>query len=142
MLHHHNLEIHQREKEGIVVLDLHGKLEMGRGDIALRDSVENLLGQGNRRLILNLDQVSEIDTAGSGVLLSLAQQYRQDGGKMVLFHVDRVHAKIYEMTRLEAVMEIYPDEIDAVNSFFPGRTPPHYDILDYVESQKDPNAQT
>jgi len=141
MLHQVKLEIHQREKEGIVILDIHGKLEIGNGDITLRDFVEDLLAQGNRRLILNLEHVSGIDTAGAGVLLLLAQRYREEQGKMVLFHVDRVHAKIYEMTRLEAVMEAYPNEIDAVNSFFPDRTPPHYDILEYVESQRGQNDQ-
>jgi len=136
MLHNQNFEIRQREREEIVILDLHVKLVMGSGDIALSDFVENLLGQGNRRLILNLEQVAEIDTAGSGVLLLLAQRYRTEGGRMVLYHVDRVHAEIYEIARLEAVMEIYRDEIDAVNGFFPDRTPPHYDILEYVECQK------
>lgn len=138
MLHHSSLEIQQRENQGIAILDLRGKLEMGRGDIVLRDYVENVLGAANHRLIFNLEHVSDIDTAGSGVLLFLAQEYRQNGGKLVLFHVGRVHAQIYELARLETVIEIYRDEIDAINSFFPDRTPSRYDILDYVESQKDP----
>lgn len=133
MLHHSALEIHSRENQGIVILDLRGKLEMGNGDIALRDSVESQFGQGNRQLILDMALVSDIDTAGAGVLLFLAQQYHDAGRKLVLLKVDRAHAKIYEMARLETVIEIYPDEIDAVNSFFPDRTVPHYDILEYVE---------
>jgi len=143
MFHHADLEIHQREIEGVLILDLSGKLEMGRGDIALRDFVETLLGQGNRKLLLDMAKVLAIDTSGSGVLLILAQEYRAAGGRMGLFHVDRGHAKIYEMARLESVLEVYPDEIDAVNSFFPGRTTAHYDILNYVESQhhEDPGKE-
>ncbi|MGP0071983.1 MAG: STAS domain-containing protein [Bryobacteraceae bacterium] len=135
MLHHTNLEIHQRENEGVVILDLHGKIEMGRGDIALREFVQTLLEQGNRQLILDLAQVSAVDTAGAGVLLFLADEYRAQGGKLVLLKVDKVHAEIYEVARLETVMEFCPDEIDAVNSFFPDRVTRHYDILNYVESQ-------
>jgi|SRR5665213_161277 len=136
MLHHNNLDMHQREKEGIAILDLHGNLVMGSGDIALRDFVQSLLDGGNRKLSLNLAQVSEIDTSGNGVLLFLAQEYRNAGGKMVLFNIAHSHGKIYEMARLETAIEIYRDELDAVNSFFPDRKTPHYDILDYVESQQ------
>src|ERR1051326_596281 len=118
MLHHSSLEIHQREDQGIVILDLHGELEMGNGDVALREFVENLLGQGKRTLILDLAHVSAIDTAGSSVLLFLAQQYQAAGGRLALFKLDPIHAKIYELARLETAIEIYPDELDAVNSFF------------------------
>jgi anti-sigma B factor antagonist len=135
VFHHNELEINRREEQGIVILGLRGKLEMGRGDVALRDYAGSLLAQGNRQLILDLAGVTSIDTAGSGELLLLAERYREAGGKMSLMHVDRVHAKIYELASLETAMEIYPDQLEAVNSFFPGRTPTHYDILDYVESQ-------
>jgi anti-sigma B factor antagonist len=135
MLHHSDLEIHQREDQGVVILDLHGKIEMGRGDIALREFVQTLLEQGNRQLVLNMAQVSAVDTAGAGVLQFLSDEYRAKGGKLVLLKADKVHAEIYEVARLETVMEFCADEIDAVNSFFPGRLPPHYDILNYVESQ-------
>jgi anti-sigma B factor antagonist len=132
---HHNLEIRQREKEGIAILDLHGKLVLGGGDIALRDFVQALYDHDSRQLILDLGQISEIDTAGNGVLLFLAEQYRDGGGKLVLFNIAHTHGKVYEMARLEAAVEIYRDELDAINSFFPDRKVAHYDILDYVESQ-------
>jgi anti-sigma B factor antagonist len=137
MLHHKDLEIHQRETQGVVILDLRGKLEMGRGDIALREYAENALEQGNRKLILDLAQVSAVDSAGAGVLLFLFDQYRAQGGKLVLLKLDKVHAEIYEVARLETVMEMYTDEVDAVNSFFPDRAVAHYDILDYVESHEN-----
>ncbi len=134
VLHHHHLNIHQREREGIVILDLDGRLVMGGGDIALRDFIQSLLEGGNRQLILNLVKVFEIDTAGNGVLLLLAQQYRDAGGKVALFNIAHAHGKLYEMARLETVVEIYRNELDAVNSFFPDRKVSHYDILEYIES--------
>lgn len=54
---------------------------------------------------------------------------------MVLYNIARSHGKIYELARLETAIEIYRDELDAVNSFFPDRKVTHYDILDYIESQ-------
>jgi anti-sigma B factor antagonist len=135
MLHHDHLKIHQRENEGIVILDLHGKLVMGSGDIALRDFVQTLLEGGNRKLTLKLAEVHEIDTSGTGVLLFLSEAYRKAGGKMVLFNIAHAHGHVYEMARLEAVVEIYRDELDAINSFFPDRKVTRYDILEYIESQ-------
>jgi anti-sigma B factor antagonist len=132
---HRGLEIQQREKEGIVILDLKGHLVMGGGDIALREFVQGLFDPGNRRLILDFAQTVEIDTAGMGVLLLLAQQYSGDGGRMVLFNIAHTHGHVYEMARLEAAIEIYRDELDAVNSFFPDRVTVRYDILEYVEKQ-------
>ncbi len=134
MLHHAHLEIHQRQGEGIDILDLKGRLVLGGGEVALRDFVQSLFDGGNRKLILNLHGVSEVDTSGMGVLLLLAQQYLEAGEKMVLFSLARTHGKVYEMARLESAVEIYRDELDAINSFFPDRKVVRYDILDYVET--------
>jgi anti-anti-sigma factor len=139
MLHHTGLGIHQRETEGIVIIDLDGKLVMGRGETALSDFIGKLFDTGNRQLILNLAAISEIDTSGTGSLLILSQEYLNAGGKMVLYNIAHAHGKIYEMARLESAIEIYRDELDAVNSFFPDRKTPRYDILEYVEEQKDRN---
>ena len=144
MLHHNKLDIHQREREGIVILDLHGNLIMGKSDIALRDFIQSLFDACNRQLILNLANIAEIDTSGMGSLLFLSEQYGDAGGKLVLFNIAHSHGKVYEMGRLEAAVEIYRDELDAVNSFFPDRKVVRYDILDYVESQphEDKNHKT
>lgn len=141
MFNHDDLEIHQREREGIIILDLKGHLVMGHGDCALRGSVQTLFDSGNRRLILNMAGVSNIDTIGSGGLLFLAQQYREAGGKLVLFQLSHAHGKLYEMARLEAALEIYNEELDAVNSFFPDRAVPRYDILDFIEQREHPSEK-
>jgi anti-sigma B factor antagonist len=131
---HHNLDIHQRDRDGITILDLHGNLVMGKSDIALHDFVQALFDRDNRRLILNLAQISEVDTTGMESLLFLSQEYSDAGGKLVLFNIAHSHGKVYEMARLETVVEIYRDELDAINSFYPDRKVVRYDILDYVET--------
>lgn len=142
MLHHNQLDIQQTENEGIAILNLHGKLVMGSGEISLRDSVQSLLDGGNRQLMLNLAAVSDIDSSAIGMLLLLSEEYSKAGGKLVLFNVPREHGKVYEMARLEAAIEIYRDQLDATNSFFPDRAPPRYDILEYVESQAHTEIQS
>jgi anti-sigma B factor antagonist len=138
MFNHDHLEIHQRENEGIVILDLKGNLALGGGDIPLRDFVQSLFDGGNRRLILNLAHISSVDTSGAGILLLLAQQYLAAGGRLALFQLPHAHVEVYELARLETALEIYGVELDAVNSFFPDRAIKHYDILDYVEHRNDP----
>jgi len=142
MFDHNQLTIHQRENEGIVILDLKGHLVLGSGDNALRESVQALFDAGNRQLILNFAGVSNIDSAGAADLLFLAQEYRTAGARLVLFQLAHAHGELYEMARLEAALEIYAVELDAVNSFFPERAVAHYDILDYVEhrSEAEKNA--
>ena len=140
MFDHDKLEIHQRENEGIVVLDLKGHLVLGAGDNALRETVQSLFGGGNRKLVLNLAHVANIDSSGAAVLFALAQQYGGAGGKLVLIQLAHVHATLSEMARLEATIEFYELELDAVNSFFPERVIRHYDILDYVEHRNDPKT--
>ena len=136
MFDHNNIEIHEREREGIVLLDLKGHLVLGAGDTTLREAVQSLFDGGNRKLILNLGDVSNIDTVGAGALLYLAEEYRAAGGKLVLFELVHPHGELYEMARLEAAIEIYGEELAAVNSFFPERAVAHYDILDYVEHRE------
>jgi anti-sigma B factor antagonist len=140
MFDHDKLEMHQRENEGIVVLDLKGHLVLGAGDNSLRDTVQSLFDGGNRKLVLNLAHLSNIDSAGAAVLYALAQQYGAAGGKLVLVQLVHVHAELSEMARLEATIEFYQLELDAVNSFFPERVIRHYDILDYVEHRNDPKT--
>jgi anti-sigma B factor antagonist len=142
MFDHNNIEIHEREREGIVLLDLKGHLVLGAGDTTLREAVQSLFDGGNRKLILNLGDVSNIDTVGAGALLYLAEEYRAAGGKLVLFELVHPHGELYEMARLEATIEIYSEELAAVNSFFPERAVAHYDILDYIEhSEHQPEPE-
>ena len=136
-----HLEIHQHEREGITILDLKGHLVMGDADTALRNAVQALFESGNRKLILNMGEVSRIDTTGMGTLLTLSQQYRSAGGRLALYALAHTHGEVYEMARLETALEIYAEEVDAVNSFFPDRAVTHYDILDFVEHLEEEAAQ-
>jgi anti-sigma B factor antagonist len=129
-----NLEVKQRERDGAVILDLEGRLVLGDEDLELRRRVMSLLEAGSRKLILNLKDVTEFDTAGLTTLEFFAEKFREAGGRCVLLNLDPEHAEPSAVLKLSTAFETYRDELDAVNSFFPDRTVPHYDILEFVAS--------
>jgi anti-sigma B factor antagonist len=130
------LVIQQREKEGITILDLKGKIILGPEDLSLRERLLSLLDQGIRNVVLNLKEVTHIDTAGVGTLVFCTEKFRAAGGRLVLVNLTPAQASVANILKLDSELDIYPDELDAVNSFFPDRAVPHYDILQLVEQIK------
>ena len=130
-----SLEIIQREHEGLDILDLKGDLILGPGDQELRDDLERLLKAGLTRLILNLGDVRELDTTGLGTLLFAHSEIRAVAGRLAIFNLQPHHREVLMQARLETVVEVFKDEQDAINSFFPGRQTQHYDILQFVDSE-------
>jgi anti-sigma B factor antagonist len=130
------LEIEQRQNEGIFILDLKGRLVLGPEDLAVRQRLQTLLDAGRHSVIINLKEVSDIDSTGLGTLVNCALRFRDSGGKLVLLHLSDSQARLPDILKLNAVFETYRDEAPAVNSFFPERTINRYDILDFVEEQE------
>jgi len=130
------LEIQQRVKEGITILDLYGKLVLGSEDLLLREWMLSLLTQGVHNIILNLERVSTIDTAGLGTLVNCAGAAGSCGGKVALVSLVPAQDGVLNILQLNIQLEVYSEEADAVNSFFPGRRAVKYDILDFVENLK------
>jgi anti-sigma B factor antagonist len=130
------LAIVQREQEGIKILDLNGPLEFGPSDLEFRDELAKLAQAGSNRVIVNLQEVGHLDTAGLGTLLFALAKLRKAGGRLALMNLNPSHIGLVLLARLEAVFEIFPHEQDAINSFFPDRKVPHFDILKFVQSQE------
>ena len=135
-----NLEIKQRESEGIVILDLRGKLILGPEDALARQEILGLLESGHKNLIVNLKNVADIDTLGVGTLAMFATKFKETGGRVVLVDLSEAHTKVWDTLKLNTVLDIYSDELSAVNSFFPERKVAHYDILEFVEEQEQKKA--
>ena len=133
LIHQPDLHIEQRETEGIIILDLKGKLVLGPADSALRQRLQELLESGHVNVILNLKHVTEIDTSALGTLIFCSKKFRDAGGKLVLLNLTPKHTGLSNTVKLNDAFEIYQDEITAVNSFFPERVTPHYDVLQFVE---------
>jgi len=127
------LEIEQREREGIIILDLNGRITVGREASSLREKINELSAAGTRNLVLNLLHVDYIDSTGLGALVMCATSLRKVGGTMRLLNLNRRNIELLVMTKLATVFEIFTDEQDAVNSFFPDRKINTFDILSFVQ---------
>jgi anti-sigma B factor antagonist len=130
-----SFHIEQQEREGIVILDLKGPLTLGHADLDLRDKVAALHESGKVNIVLNLQEVTDIDSTGLGTLVFASARLRKAGGKLTLVNVNRAHLKLFLLTRLAIAFEFFHDEQDAVNSYFPDRALKHFDVLAFVDQE-------
>jgi anti-sigma B factor antagonist len=128
-----SLEIGRREREGIVLLDLEGRLTAGEEAARLRETLRELAAAGSTRVVLNLQGVDYIDSTGLGALVIGYTSLKKAGGKLVLLHLNRRTVELLVFTKLTTVFEIFAEEQEAVNSFFPDRAIQRFDILRYLE---------
>lgn len=130
------LDITQREREGVVILDLKGRLKAGDEATAFRDKIAEVVQSGMHNLVANLEGVDYIDSTGLGALVVSATSLRKNSGNMKLLHLNRRNIELLVMTKLATVFEIFTDEQDAVNSYYPDRKIKTFDILDFVQQMK------
>jgi len=130
-----SLEITLREREGVTVLDLKGRITAGPEATALRDQMAGFYQDG-RNVVLNLAHVDYIDSTGLGALVMCATSMRKHGANLKLLNLTRRNIELLVMTKLATVFEIFGDEQDAVNSFFPDRKIQKFDILNFVQQMK------
>src|SRR5689334_11549047 len=127
------LDIQQKEREGIVILECKGRITVGPEATALRDKIAELNTAGNRNVVLNLSNVDYIDSTGLGAMVICVTSLRKNGGNMKLVNLNRRNIELLVMTKLATVFEILGDEQDAVNSYYPDRKINTFDILDFVK---------
>jgi anti-sigma B factor antagonist len=131
-----SLDIAEREREGIVLLDMKGRITMGEEANAFRTKVTTLTQSGTSKFIFNMGQVDYIDSTGLGAIVMCSTGVRKAGGSAKLLNLNRRNIELLVMTKLATIFEIFTDEQDAVNSFFPGREIKRFDILSFVQQQK------
>ena len=131
-----SLEITRHSTEGIVILDLNGRLTFGQEDLDFRRELDSLVKAGKTRIALNFVDLGKLDTTGLGTLLFALAKLRKAGGNLAIFNVKPAHIELLTEVRLETVFEAFEDEQDAIDSFFPDREVKRFDILEFVESLK------
>jgi anti-sigma B factor antagonist len=131
------LEITEREREGIVLLDMKGRIVAGSESGAFRDELAGLQAEGKLEAILNLAEVDFIDSTGLGAMVVSASTLKKAGGKVKLLSLNKRNIELLVITRLTTMFELFDDEQDAVNSFFPGREIKTFDILSFVKQMKE-----
>lgn len=130
------LEIQQKEREGVPILDLKGRITVGPEATALREKVASLTAASIKNIVLNLAHVDYIDSTGLGALVIVATSLRKAGGNVKLVNLNRRNIELLVMTKLATVFEIFNDEQDAVNSYYPDRKIKTFDILNFVQQMK------
>ena len=111
------LEITQRETNGIYVLTLTGRLVLGPESIGLRTTIDNLLSSGAAKIVVGLEHVNFVDSAGIGSLIEIHRKTKAQGGRLLLAHLGPRLKQALEMARLLPIFEIYATETEAVAGF-------------------------
>jgi anti-sigma B factor antagonist len=132
-----SMEIQRREREGITILDMKGRLAVGESCTLLRESVNEQVAQGNKQIILNLQHIDYIDSTGLGSMVICYTSLQKMGGGMKLVNLNRRNLELMLLTKLSTIFHIFGEEQEAVNAFFPEREIKHFDILSFVQKQKD-----
>ena len=111
------LDVKQRQAGDVSILDLSGSVRMGDGAISLRNAIRGLIEQGNKKILLNLAGVKNIDSSGIGELIANYTTMSRDGGQLKLLKLTDKIRDLLVITKLLTVFDSYDDEAEALNSF-------------------------
>lgn len=131
------LHIAKRDREGVQIADMRGRLVVGDEVSAFRTLVDEVSLDKDPRLILNLREVEYIDSTGLGALVMAVAQLKKIAGVTKLLHLNKRNIELLVLTKINTMFEVFDDETDAVNSFFPGREIRKFDILAFVQGLKN-----
>ncbi|HUP63765.1 MAG TPA: STAS domain-containing protein [Thermoanaerobaculia bacterium] len=106
-----------RNVNGVEIIKLEGKITIGAGDSQLRDVIANAVKDGKNHILLDMNQVSTIDSSGIGELVGAYTTVANRGGKLKLLHLPPKVTDLLQVTQLITVFEVYENEGDAVGSF-------------------------
>ena len=106
-----------RRVDGVTILDLSGRITLGEGSVVLRDQIRDLLGKGEKKILLNLGDVTYIDSSGIGELVSAFTTVRNQGGDLKLLNLTKKVHDLLQITKLYTVFDVKDDEASAVASF-------------------------
>lgn len=106
-----------RRIDGVNIIDLSGRITIGEGTVVLRDAVRNLLQRNEKNILLNLADVSYIDSSGIGELVSSFTTVGNQGGRLKLLSLTKKVHDLLSITKLLTVFEVFDDEARAIQSF-------------------------
>ena len=111
------MQIEQRAVGDVVVLDLKGRVTLGEGDELLKDKINSLLQQDKKQLLLNLENVPYIDSAGLGEIVRTYTTVSRQGGKLKLLNLTKRIQDLLAITKLLTVFDTYDSEAEALKSY-------------------------
>jgi len=101
----------------VTILDVAGKITLGDGSVVLREKVKELVAGGNKKVLLNLGNVTYIDSSGIGELVAAFTSVSNSGGALKLLHLTKRVQDLLQITKLYTVFEVHDDEAKAIGSF-------------------------
>ena len=111
------MQITERSVGDVMVLDIKGKITLGEGDEQLKDKVNSLVNQGQRKMVLNLAEVPYLDSAGLGEVVRAYTTVSRQGGSLKLLGLTKRITDLLSITKLLTVFETFDSEDEAVRSF-------------------------
>jgi anti-sigma B factor antagonist len=111
------MEIAERTVSEVTVLDLKGKMTLGEGDELLKDKINSMLASGKKKLVLNLEGVPYIDSAGLGEIVRTYTTVSRQGGSLKLLNLTKRIEDLLSITKLLTVFETFETEAEAIKSF-------------------------
>jgi anti-sigma B factor antagonist len=106
-----------RRVDGVTILDLSGRITLGEGSVVLRDQIRDLLSKSEKKILLNLGDVTYIDSSGIGELVSAFTTVRNQGGELKLLNLTKKVHDLLQITKLYTVFDVKDDEASAVKAF-------------------------
>ena len=112
-----SIKVSTRMVDGVVIVDLFGQLRLGEGTSKLRQVVQELLAEGYRKLLLNMENVLHVDSSGIGELMGCYTSVKNSGGQLKLLQLHKNVRNLMEVTRLYSIFDTHEDLATAVKSF-------------------------
>jgi anti-sigma B factor antagonist len=111
------LKMTTREVDGVTVIAMDGRIVLGEESNALREKVKALIAEGKKKIVLNMDNITFIDSAGLGTLVSAHHSAKAQGSSMRLCHLGTKFTEVLQITKLLTIFDVYNTEAEAVASF-------------------------
>ena len=111
------LKMTNREVDGVSVVALDGRIVLGEESNALREKVKSLIGEGKKKVVLNMANITFIDSAGLGTLVAAHHSAKSQGAALKLAHLGSKFQEVLQITKLLTVFDVYNTEAEAVSSF-------------------------
>jgi anti-sigma B factor antagonist len=112
-----SIKLNTRQVGDVNVVDVAGRITLGEGSSALRDTLREMVGKGQKKILLNLGEVSYIDSSGIGELVSGFTTVTNSGGALKLLNLNKRVKDLLQITKLYTVFDVHEDEAAAVRSF-------------------------
>ena len=112
-----SMKVATRQVDGVTILDLSGRITLGEGSVTLRDAVHDVLAKGSKKILLNLENISYIDSSGIGELVSGFTSVKNAGGELKLLNLTKKVHDLLQITKLYTVFDVKDDEASAIAAF-------------------------